>query len=52
MYNLVVEKWEEILNFFKNEYDIANVSFISWIKPLQIHSVEKIMFTLLRKMMP
>lgn len=49
MYNLVVEKWEEILNFFKNEYDIANVSFNSWIKPLQIHSVEKNMVTLLFK---
>lgn len=49
MYDLVVEKWEEILNFFKNEYDIANVSFNSWIKPLQIHSVEKNMVTLLFK---
>lgn len=49
MYNLVVEKWAEILNFFKNEYEIANVSFNSWIKPLQVYSVENNVVTLLFK---
>ena len=49
MYNLVVEKWSEILNFFKNEYEIADVSFKSWIKPLQVYSVENNMVTLLFK---
>ena len=25
------EKWPEILDFFKQEYDIADVSFKTWI---------------------
>ena len=49
MYNLVVDKWAEILNFFKNEFDIADVSFNSWIKPLQVYSVENNVVTLLFK---
>ena len=49
MYNLVIEKWAEILNFFKNEYDIANVSFNSWIKPLQVYAVENGVVILLFK---
>ena len=49
MYNLVVNKWAEILNFFKNEFDIADVSFNSWIKPLQVYSVENNVVTLLFK---
>lgn len=47
MYNLVKEKWEEILDYFKNEFEISDVSFKSWIKPLQIYSVDDGMITLL-----
>lgn len=49
MYNLVVDKWTEILDFFKNEYEIADVSFKSWIKPLQVYAVENNVVTLLFK---
>ena len=30
------EKWPEILDFFKQEYDIADVSFKTWILPLEV----------------
>ena len=35
------EKWEEILNFMKEEHDITDVSFNTWLLPLKLHSVEK-----------
>ena len=47
MYNIVINKWPEILNYFKNEYDISDVSFNSWIKPLQVYSVDNGIVSLL-----
>lgn len=32
-------KWNEILDFFKKEYDISDISFNAWFKPLQIVKV-------------
>ena len=49
MYDLVSEKWDEILSFLKNEYDVTDVSFNSWIKPLQIYAVENNVVSLLVK---
>lgn len=40
------EKWPEILDFFKQEYDIADVSFKTWILPLKVKSFENNMITL------
>ena len=40
------EKWPEILDFFKQEYDIADVSFKTWILPLEVESFENNMITL------
>lgn len=34
------EKWELILQTLKNEYDIQDISFRTWIKPLQLYSLE------------
>ncbi len=34
------QKWEEIKELCKKEYDILDVSYKTWIFPLQIHSVE------------
>lgn len=31
-------KWPEILEYFKKEYDIHDISFKTWIQPLHIHS--------------
>lgn len=41
------EKWQEILDFFKQEYDIADVSFKTWILPLKVKSFENNMVTLI-----
>lgn len=37
--DLLLEKWPEILDFIKKEYDIADVSFKIWLKPLKVHDV-------------
>lgn len=47
MYNLVVSKWNNILEILKKEHDIMDVSFNTWIKPLDVYSVEDNVITLL-----
>lgn len=47
MFDLINEKWEEILEILKKEHDIMDVSFNTWIKPLKIYSVEDNIITLL-----
>lgn len=46
MFEVLSEKWPEILDFFKSEYDISDVSFKTWILPLEIKSVENGLVTL------
>lgn len=36
----IIEKWDEILNTVKKEYEISDVSFDTWIRPLEIFAVE------------
>ncbi len=36
---LILEKWEEILQTIKEEYDVADVAFNSWLKPLQVYNI-------------
>ena len=45
--NIVAEKWDEILQTVKIEYDLSNISFITWIKPLKLYSVEGNVVTIL-----
>lgn len=40
------EKWPEILDFSNKEYDIADVSFKTWILPLEVESFDNNMITL------
>ncbi len=40
------EKWPEIIDFFKKEYDITHVSFKTWILPLKVKSVNDNLITL------
>ncbi|MCR5727986.1 MAG: chromosomal replication initiator protein DnaA [Lachnospiraceae bacterium] len=40
MKNLVMDKWDEILEFARSEYNISNVSFNTWIKDLYVKKVE------------
>lgn len=47
MDNLVQDKWDEILETMKKEYDISDVSFDTWLKPLKIHAVEGNIITIL-----
>ena len=37
--DLIKEQWEEIKEALKYEYEISNIAFETWIKPLQIDSV-------------
>lgn len=47
MYDLVVSKWDDILEILKKEHDIMDVSFNTWIKPLEVYSVDNNVITLL-----
>ena len=38
--NLVKEKWDEIIHKLKIEYDILDVSFKTWILPLEVYDVK------------
>lgn len=40
MKDVIIEKWDEILEYLKIEHGISNVSFRTWIQPLQIYSVD------------
>lgn len=40
MINMIKEKWNEILENLKQEHDISDVSFKTWLLPLEIHSVD------------
>lgn len=47
MLDVLQEKWPDILDFFKTEFDIADVSFKTWILPLKVKSFENDTVTLL-----
>ena len=36
----IKEQWEEIKEIIKKEYELSDVSYNTWIKPLKFHSVE------------
>jgi chromosomal replication initiator protein len=38
--DIVLEKWNEILQTVKTEHEMSEVAFNTWIKPLQIYGVE------------
>ncbi|MBR3401783.1 MAG: chromosomal replication initiator protein DnaA [Parasporobacterium sp.] len=40
MLNTIREKWSDILYYLKNEYDISDVSFKTWLLPLEVTAVE------------
>ena len=37
---LVEQKWKEILQAVKNEYELTDISFNTWIKPLGIYAIQ------------
>ena len=46
MSNIIEEKWNEILDFMMDEYDVSRVPMDTWIYPLQIISFEDSVLTL------
>ncbi|MGN0383177.1 MAG: chromosomal replication initiator protein DnaA [Eubacterium sp.] len=47
MYDYFLDKWEDILNNLKQEYDISEVSFKTWLTPIHVHSVNDNIITLI-----
>ena len=39
--HLVEEKWDEILLTVKREHELTDISFNTWLKPLQIFSLSE-----------
>ena len=37
--NIVAEKWDEIIHKLKIEYGLSNVSFRTWIEPLEVYNI-------------
>lgn len=46
---IIYEKWDEILNTMKKEYEISDISFETWLKPLSIYSVNDASVTILAR---
>lgn len=40
MYETLKEKWEQIKENIKQEYDLTSVSYNTWIKPLELYAVK------------
>ena len=38
--NTLIDNWDDILRSVKEEHEISEVSFNTWLKPLYVHSVE------------
>jgi len=45
--NDIADRWEEIKEIIKKEYDLTDISYNTWIKPLKFHKVEDHMITIL-----
>ena len=40
MFSLLNDKWSDIKEYIKEEYEISNVSYDTWIAPLRLSSVD------------
>ncbi len=45
--NIVAENWNKILNIVKTEHDLTDVSFNTWLVPLQVYGVSDNLVTIL-----
>ena len=45
--NTIKDNWNDILENLKNEYEISDLAFSSWIKPLSIYKIEDDVLTLI-----
>lgn len=39
--HIIIEKWDEILEKVKSEYELTDISFRYWLQPLKVHSVDQ-----------
>ena len=37
----IIKKWDEILNTVKKEHEISDISFETWMRPLEVYAVEE-----------
>ncbi|MCF0133846.1 MAG: chromosomal replication initiator protein DnaA [Blautia sp.] len=44
--NSIIERWEEILNTAKIEYELSEISFNTWLKPLKVQNVQDNIITI------
>lgn len=47
MNEIIYEKWDEILHTMKKEYEVSDMAFDTWLKPLSIYSVDNNKITIL-----
>ena len=45
--DIIKEKWNEILELVKEEHELSEVSYKTWIKPLTVHKIENNVVTIL-----
>ena len=45
--NEIKDRWNEIKEMIRDEYDLTAISFNNWVKPLQFYKVEKDIVTIL-----
>lgn len=38
--NLILDKWNDILEHIRKEHELSDVSFETWLLPLKVHSIE------------
>ena len=38
--DLLLEKWDEILRTVKEERELSDISFETWLKPLEIYGID------------
>ena len=38
--NLILDKWNDILEHIRKEHELSDVSFETWLLPLKIHSIQ------------
>ena len=44
---MLEDRWEDILNYMKENYNISDVSFRTWLLPLKIYDLEDNILTLI-----
>ena len=38
--NLILDKWNDILEYIRKEHELSDVSFETWLTPLKVHSIQ------------